>query len=147
MLTSQTGTVWNDKIVGTYVVLWNLENTHFNTNFLNRYRNSSPPSWQKKKKKVPLQGDKNMHILLSAHGVPGTVLGAFTHLNSLKPYTNSLGSYNCLHLLEEKEVQVVKYISKDDRRVKDGVTFELEGLGTQCSHSFPHKKEPGASDP
>lgn len=86
-----------------------------------------------------------MHILLSAHGVPGTVLGAFTHLNSLKPYTNSLGSYNCLHLLEEKEVQVVQYM--DDRRVKDGVTFELEGLGTQCSHSFPHKKEPGASDP
>lgn len=101
----------------------------------------------KKKKIAPLQGDKNMHILLNAYGMPGTVLGAFTHWNSLKPYTNSLGSYNCLHLLEEKEVQMVKYISKDERRIKDGVTFELEGLGTQSPHSFPHKKEPGASDP
>lgn len=35
---------------------------------------------------------------------------------------------------------MVKYISKDDRRIKDGVTFELEGLGTQYPHSFPHKE-------
>ena len=56
----------------------------------------------KEKKIAPLQGDKNMHILLNVYSMPGTVLGAFTHLNSLKPYTNSLGSYNCLHLLEKK---------------------------------------------
>lgn len=56
----------------------------------------------KEKKIAPLQGDKNMHISLNVYSMPGTVLGAFTHLNSLKPYTNSLGSYNCLHLLEKK---------------------------------------------
>lgn len=48
--------------------------------------------------------DKNMHILLRVHCVPGTVLGAFTHLSSLKPYSNPSGSYNSHHVLEEEEI-------------------------------------------
>lgn len=46
--------------------------------------------------------DKNMHILLRVYCVPGTVLGAFTHLSSLKPYSNPSGSYNSRHVLEEE---------------------------------------------
>ena len=56
------------------------------------------------KKMTTYERDKNMHILLRVHCVSGTVLGAFTHLSSLKPYSNPSGSYHSLHVLEEEEI-------------------------------------------